>query len=373
VARGLNKFDALAALGRRHITRFAAMYSYNYKPEWFHWVVGDHLQAVIDGACKRLIVCMPPRHGKSELCSRHFPPYYLGLRNGEERSIIASSYNTHLARTFGRSARNITRSMMYQQIFRTTLAKDSGTAASDWALDNGNAYVAAGVNGGVTGLGASVFLVDDPIKDRKQANSAVYRESLKDWFKEVALTRLTPNGSIVIIMTRWHHDDLVGWLLANGEADEWIILKFPAIRTEESNGDGQYEYDIREPGEALWPRWRFPQLRKKMVETHKRWNEDAVLIESKASGKDLLYALQDETNLPVQPVNPVVDKISRASAVSGRFEAGRVHVPISAPWLNAYLTEMEHFPAGGFDDQVDSTTQAIRWLSRYAGAAADSA
>jgi len=356
--------------------------------------------------------------------------------------------------------------MMYQQIFRTTLAKDSGTAASDWALDNGNAYVAAGVNGGVTGLGASVFLVDDPIKDRKQANSAVYRESLKDWFKEVALTRLTPNGSIVIIMTRWHHDDLVGWLLANGEADEWIILKFPAIRTEESNGDGQYEYDIREPGEALWPerygldklerrreemgflsfnclyqqdpqmgddvifkiedfvrdfelndlptfkriisswdtafeakktadysvgtvwgetetayylldvvrgRWRFPQLRKKMVETHKRWNEDAVLIESKASGKDLLYALQDETNLPVQPVNPVVDKISRASAVSGRFEAGRVHVPISAPWLNAYLTEMEHFPAGGFDDQVDSTTQAIRWLSRYAGAAADSA
>ncbi len=469
--------EITAELARRNVIDFCIAAKHDYIPAWFHRTIGDYLGAVVAGEIKRLMIMMPPRHGKSEVCSRTFPAWFLGYRNCEQRSIIAASYNQKLARTFGRAARNKVASPLFSEVFGETLDRTEGSAAADWTLTNGNAYSAAGVNGGITGLGASVFLIDDPIKDRKQADSATYRENLKDWYKEVALTRLTPDGAMIIIMTRWHYDDLVGWLLNEPEwqDEEFEILRFPAIQTEQDSNDPR-PYDRREPGQALWPeryslerlekieeglgplsfnclyqqtpnveggkvldindfvqdyelgdiniptfdddcsvrgipfqrvvsswdtafeskktadysvgtiwgdtgreyylldivrgRWRFPQLKKKMIETHKKWKEDAILIESKASGKDLLYALQDESNLPVQPVNPVVDKVARAAAVSGRFEAGRVHAPRRAPWLRVYLTELEHFPEVAHDDQVDSTTQAIRWMSRYSGSAA---
>lgn len=457
-----NKHDIVAELARRNPINYAVANSKDYIPTWFHKLIGDHLVKVASKEIKRLIIMMPPRHGKSELCSKTYPPWYLGYRNGDLRSIIAASYNKNLARSFGRTGRNKVAGELYQEVFGETLDRQAGTAAADWTLTNGNSYSAAGVAGGITGMGASVFLIDDPIKDRKQADSSTYREALKDWYKEVALTRLTPDGAMVIIMTRWHYDDLVGWLLTEPEwkSENFTVLKFPALQTEHDLDERLY--DKRKPGEALWPgqfsldrlheleeglgpisfnclyqqnptveggavlnindlvadfdldnlpefnriisswdtafenrktsdysvgtiwgdngknyylldivrgRWRFPELKKKMISTNKRWNEDAVLIEAKASGKDLLYELIAETSLPVQSVNPVVDKVNRAAAISGRVEAGRVHIPKVAPWLRVFLTELEHFPKVDHDDQVDSFTQAIRWMSRYSGAA----
>jgi len=110
---------------------------------------------------------------------------------------------------------------------------------------------------------------------------------------------------------------------------------------------------------------RFPELKNKMIEVHKKWNGDAVLIEGKASGKDVIYELKDATDMPIIAINPATDKVSRAAAVSGKYEAGRIHAPRRAHWLRQYLTELEHFPKAAHDDQVDSTTQAIRWMSRY--------
>lgn len=456
----ISQVHLTAELARRNPVDYTCLHNYTYEPVWFHWLIASCLQKVTTGAIKRLIITMPPRHGKSELCSKTFPPWYLGYRNGEQRSIIAASYAARLSHAFGRAGRNMARSPLYSEIFGEHLDRAQGTSKAEWALTNGNTYSAAGVGGGITGFGASVFLIDDPIKDRKQANSAVYREALKDWYKEVALTRLTPDGAMVIIMTRWHYDDLVGWLLTEPEwaGENFTVIKLPAIQTEHDLSDRLY--DNRKPGEALWPerfseeklndiaeglgpmafnclyqqdpkveggqvlnindlrrykaeerpkkfmrtisswdtafeskstsdysvgsiwgdtgknfyllhvvrvRMRFPQLKKLMIATHKQWNEDAILIESKASGKDLIYELQEETDLPVQPVNPVVDKVSRAAAISGRVEAGRVFIPDRAPWLRIFLTELEHFPDVDHDDQVDSFTQAIRWMSRYGG------
>jgi predicted phage terminase large subunit-like protein len=445
---------------RRHPVRLAAALSDRYKPAWFHWLIGDELRNVATGGVNRLIINVPPRHGKSWLCSRVFPPWFLGVRdfNGDPRSIISSSYNASLARSFGRAARNITTHPVYRYVFGTSVDKAYGAAAHDWALTNGNTFACAGVGGGITGLGARVFNVDDPIKDRRQADSAMWRENLKDWFREVALTRLSPDGAIVIVMTRWHYDDLVGWLLRESE-DKWCLIKLPALQTDDAR-----PYDKREPGQALWPErysaaylhdierdmgveafnciyqqdpqpagaavldvasfvfdfmldelpvfvriveswdtafeekrgadfsvgqvWgdtgkdyylvdqvrgqmRFPKLRKAMIELHNKWNGDAVLVEAKASGKDVVYELRDSTNLPLIPIEPQDDKVQRAAAVAGRIEAGRVHLPKHAPWLRDLLTELKHFPKAAHDDQVDALTQAIRWMSRFGSKIAD--
>ena len=417
---------------------------------------------------------MPPRHGKSEICSKHFPAWYNGggaaknLDDIFERSIIAASYNARLARGFGKVARNYARSNLFYDIFGTNLDRQSGTAAGEWALDNGNTYASAGVNGGITGLGASVLLIDDPIKDRKQADSPTWRENLKDWYKEVALTRLTPDGAVVIIMTRWHYDDLVGYLLREHEEENWDQLTFPAIQTEHDMDSRLY--DKRKPGEPLWgnrftiervlelqealgtsfgclyqqdpqteggqvlnvndfvedfkllsspeemmerydfqryvtswdtafeenrtsdysvgstygdtgkayylvdvvrARMRFPTLKKKMKVVQEKWNSDAVLIEKKASGHDIYWELDDTTDLPLIAITPKGDKVARAAAVTGRMEAGRVHIPISAPWKRMFLTELKHFPKVDHDDQVDSYTQAIRWLTKDGGSYVD--
>lgn len=231
---------------RSNLVDYLTAMNHVYQPEWFHWLVADKLRQVVDEECKRLIICMPPRHGKSEMCSKGFPPWYLGVKNSVPRSIIASSYSAKLATSFGRVARNATRHPYYNLAFDTTLDKNIGTAAADWALANGNSYYAAGVGGGITGLGADIFLIDDPIKNRKQADSAVYREDLKDWYKEVALTRLTPNGAVVIIMTRWHYDDPVGWLLREFPEETWDVITLPAIQTEHDLSTRLY--DPREPG-----------------------------------------------------------------------------------------------------------------------------
>lgn len=456
----ISQSEAIGELARRNLVDFGCVVNQRYDPQWFHWTIGEYLQEVVHGNIDRLILCVPPRHGKSTLCSRFLPAWYLGtVSNGTERNIIAASYNMRLVRAFGRYARNIANSNLYYEIFGEKLDRNSGTAAADWALTNQNAYAAAGVGGGITGLGADIFLIDDPIKDRKQANSPTYRENLKDWYKEVALTRLTPEGAMIIIMTRWHHDDLVGWLLSEWPEENWTVVKFPALQVEENGRP----YDPRKVGEALWPdkfseeilkrreeemgplefncvyqqdpkvaegavlnitdliqdfeldklpefkrivsswdtafektktadysvgiifgetkngyyvidvirgRWRFPELKQKMIATQLRWNADSVLIEAKASGKDLLYELRNETTMPIQPVNPTTDKVSRAAAISGRLEAGRVHIPKRAVWLRHFLTEMEHFPAVDHDDQVDAFAQGIRWMTRYGGAAA---
>lgn len=222
---------------RRSFGAFMKYMSQGYEEAWFHTKIIEALERVERGECRRLMVCMPPRHGKSELCSRHFPAWYLG-RN-PKKEIIAASYNSDLATDFGREVRNIVASPEYGHLFPFTKLAEDAQAANRWNTREGGKYVAAGVGTSITGRGADILLVDDAFKDRKEADSELRREDVWAWYTSTAYTRLMPGACVIIITTRWHEDDLAGRLLAEQETgDRWELLSFPATN---------------ENGEALWP------------------------------------------------------------------------------------------------------------------------
>jgi predicted phage terminase large subunit-like protein len=202
-----------------------------------HRLIADKLEAVERGEIDRLAIFMPPRHGKSELASRRFPAWYLG-RN-PTRQIIAASYNSDLASDFGREVRNIVASPEYGAVFNTRLREDS-RAAERWNTEQGGAYVAAGVGTAVTGRGAHILLIDDPLKDREEADSEIRRQRVWEWYTSTAYTRLMPGGAVILIQTRWHEDDLAGRLLSQPGGDTWEVLELPALD---------------QAGKALWPEW----------------------------------------------------------------------------------------------------------------------
>jgi predicted phage terminase large subunit-like protein len=232
-------------LARRRLVDFIRYTFPNYQAAAHHHLIADRLEAVERGDIDRLMITLPPRHGKSELASRRFPAWFLG-RN-PDLSVIAASYNSDLANDFGREVRNIVSSQEYGAVFQTALAQDS-KAANRWHTQTGGAYVAAGVGTAVTGRGADILLIDDPLKDREEADSEIRRQRVWDWYTSTAYTRLAPGGRIIVIQTRWHEDDLSGRLLAemkNGK-DRWELLSLPAIGSD---------------GMALWPdRYPLPAL-----------------------------------------------------------------------------------------------------------------
>lgn len=229
-----------------------------YEAAPHHRLIAEKLEAVERGEIKRLMIAMPPRHGKSELASRRFPSWFMGRQPGKQ--IIAASYNSDLANDFGREVRNIVNSPEFSALFKASLAQDS-KAANRWHTDQGGMYVAAGVGTAITGRGADVLLIDDPFKDRQEADSELQRQRVWDWYTSTAYTRLMPGGAVVVINTRWHDDDLSGRLLLEQESggDKWELLSLPAISPQ---------------GEPLWPEWypldRLEQI--KSVLPARDWN-----------------------------------------------------------------------------------------------------
>lgn len=232
---------------------------------WHHRLLCDKLEAFERGDIKRLIICMPPRHGKSELASRRLPAWALG-RNPNKK-IIACSYAADLALDMSRDTKRIVQSECYQVVFQDTrlpgshVVSDSRQAykntADQWQIVGYQGqYLARGVGGGITGKGGDLLIVDDPIKDDKQAQSETERENIWRWYTKVLKTRRSKDAGIMIIMTRWHMDDLVGRLVLQAEndpdADQWEVLTLPGIAEE---GGGHPE-DPRKPGEALWPSFK---------------------------------------------------------------------------------------------------------------------
>ncbi len=229
-------------LARRSLSRFVRYVFPTFRENWHHSLIISKLEAVERGEIRKLIITVPPRHGKSEISSINFPAWYFG-RN-PSKSIIAASYSSDLAVTFGRKARNLVASPEYKVLFpEITLAEDS-KAAGQWNTNRKGEYTAVGVGGSITGRGAHVFLIDDPVKNKEEAMSPVVQESVWEWYTSVARTRLTPDGAIVIIMTRWTDGDLVGRIRAT-QGDEWDIVDLPAI--------AEVHEEHRAQGEALWP------------------------------------------------------------------------------------------------------------------------
>lgn len=198
-------------------------------------LIARKLEAVERGDIRRLMIFMPPRHGKSMLVSEFFPAWYLG-RN-PEHYVIASSYAQELAEDFGRKVRNQLLDPVYQSIFPGVGARTDSTSAKRFHTTQNGVYYAVGVGGAITGRGANLLLIDDPIKNREDAESETIRRKMKDWYTSTAYTRLMPDARVVIINTRWHEDDLSGWLQAEHKHENWDVVCLPAIR-----GD-----------KALWP------------------------------------------------------------------------------------------------------------------------
>lgn len=192
------------------------------------------------------MVFMPPGSAKSTYASVLFPPWILA--QNPKLTIIAASHTVELAERFGRRVRNLISE--HGRILGYNLAPDS-QAAGRWDTAQGGEYFAAGVRGPITGRRADLALIDDPVKSREEADSEIIRERVKDWYVNDLYTRLKPGGRVVLIQTRWHEDDLGGWLLdfAKQGGDKWEVLSLPAIA--EVNDPLH-----RKVGQPLWPEWQ---------------------------------------------------------------------------------------------------------------------
>ena len=236
------KERARRELARRKLLDFIKFNFPEYKTNWHHRLIAEKLEAVERGECKRLIITIPPRHGKSELVSVQFPPWLIG--RDKNRNIIQASYAADLATDFGRQVRNLIAGESYSRLFpNVSLAEDS-QAKGKWNTNGRGAYNAVGIGGATTGKGADFLIIDDYCKNRQDAESETIRESTWQWYTSTARTRLSPQGAIVVLATRWHDDDLIGRILKSENAHLWDVVHLPAIATQDE--------EQRKEGEALW-------------------------------------------------------------------------------------------------------------------------
>jgi len=206
-----------------------------YRPSKHHRVLGAALEKVEEGAYLRLQVTMPPRHGKTKLASHLFAAWYIGRH--PENSMIVATYSEKFAWDHGRAVRTIIRSSLYKQVFPHIKLKPGSQSVDRLEIVGGGILFFLGRGSGITGRGADVILLDDPLKDRREADSPTIREQLWAWYTQVLQTRLmTKNGAIVIIQTRWHEDDLIGRLTdplnpsyVEAEAEKWRVIEMPAL------------------------------------------------------------------------------------------------------------------------------------------------
>lgn len=236
-----------------------------FKWDWDYLnYIQEHLDKVTSGEIDRLMIFLPPRHGKSEMVTVRYPVWR--LEREPEMRVIVGAYNLDFATYFSRKAKRIADTRM-------ELARDR-QATVDWETIVGGGMRAAGVGSGITGRGGNLIVIDDPIKSRKEANSRAYREAIYNWYKDDLYTRLEPGGAIILIQTRWHEDDLGGRLLAEG-GDEWTVISLPALAGDEDPLG-------RSPGAALCP---------------ERFDEDALARIKRNLGLSF-FALYQQTPMP---------------------------------------------------------------------------
>jgi len=256
-------------LAKRNLLAFVMRYEPTYLAGWVHKVICRELmefsEQVVRGEAPRLMITMPPRHGKSMLASQYWPAWHLG--NHPSHEFINTSYAQSLQMDFSRKIQELVKEDDYHLLFGNLGVTKKNEAIERWSLYDfdkgkrtGGGVLAAGVGGPITGRGAHIFLIDDPVKNREEAESTTIRETAKSWYSSTAYTRLAPGAGIVVIQTRWHDDDLSGHLLSemreaekemaadpNNEwpedADRWKTIDFPAIAT--------FDEKYRATGEAL--------------------------------------------------------------------------------------------------------------------------
>lgn len=268
--------NSLARKSLRHFTRETFP---GYDENWHHTLLCERIENWAFGDCDRLIIEIPPRHGKSEIVSRRLPAYIFG--RDPDAKIIATSYGADLAKRMNRDVQRIIDSPRYRDIFpntelmgKTRIADPSYnyTRTTDYfeIINNTGSYTCAGVGGAITGMGFTHGIIDDPYKNRAEANSPTIRRKIWEWFTSTFYTRKQGVGKILITMTRWHESDLAGQLQFlqenDPDADKWEIISMPALAEKNSK--------YRDIGDPLWPqRYGLEDLRKtKAVLGTYEWN-----------------------------------------------------------------------------------------------------
>lgn len=241
--------ESIALQAKRELAKRSFKYylEYIHRGRYSHMphteLICNELQPIIDGEERYIIVEMPPRHGKSMTISESFPSYFIG-KNPYKR-VIASAYSDNLARKFGRLNR-VKLMEVGEELFDVGLSR-SNNNVNNWTLDNNvGGMVSSGVGGTITGEGADLLIIDDPIKNNQEAQSETMRNKVWDEWESTLSTRLHKGASVIVVMTRWHEDDLIGRLLERSPHD-WKRIRLPAIAEDEDDLLG------REMGQALAP------------------------------------------------------------------------------------------------------------------------
>jgi predicted phage terminase large subunit-like protein len=238
--------DSLAAFCRFTYRRFQ-------QPKHISYII-EHLEALERGECDRILLSLPPRHGKSWLCSWFFPAWFLGRH--PEQSVIHVSYGQALANDFGLKIRNTLADSRYGRIFPRAELRTDSHAVQRFSMSAGGNYYGLGYGGPVTGRGCELLIIDDAVKSMAEATSEAKRQTLRSYYESTLVTRLEPGARVVVIGTRWHENDLLGWLERESE-DKWTVIKLPAV-AEPGDPLGRRE------GAALWPeRFNASELAKK--------------------------------------------------------------------------------------------------------------
>jgi predicted phage terminase large subunit-like protein len=291
---------------RNNLLTFSQCVDKTYIANWHHYLIAKKLEEAYEkiqrGEKVRLMINLPPRAGKSRLATQLFPAWVLG--KSPELEFMVTSYSADLASKFGLATKDVMTNEKYQAIFPDVRLRKDSKSKADWKVKQGGSYHAVGVGGSLTGMGANCAIIDDPLKNREEAESKLIRDKIYDWYTSTLYTRLQGYGAVIVILTRWHDDDLAGKLLYEDEqrrergeqTEDWEVLKFPALATEDEDwGEGIR----RKEGEALWP-WRFPK--DKMLQTKDTvglydwaalYQQDPVLAETQEFKADMFQYYTD--------------------------------------------------------------------------------
>jgi len=246
---------------RASLIKFVKESLLEYRESWVHIDICNRLEKfsreVVLERSPRLMIFMPPRHGKSFIVSERFPVWH--LCHNPTHQIIMATYGQTLSDKFSKRARSLSRSELVKNTFPDFDLDSEKQAIQEWETNKGGAYRSVGIGGGVTGTGCNILIIDDPIKNAMEANSKSKRENDWEWYATTAYTRLMPGAGICVIQTRWHEDDLSGRLISamkSEDGDKWEIASYPAI--------AEVEDDRRKVGEALHPE-RYSQQRLSII------------------------------------------------------------------------------------------------------------
>jgi hypothetical protein len=293
----------------------------DYYPSWHHEVLAKELQNfLLDPKLKKMAVFMPPQHGKSELTSRLFPAFALGVN--ANLKIALASYSSDLANGFNRDIQRNIDQPEYREIFPNTEINSKNVITTQSWLRNSEIFEivnkkgffkSVGVGGGLTGRSVDLGIIDDPIKDEMEAKSETIRENVWNWYTSVFLTRLHNNSKQLLIMTRWHEDDLAGRILnpdINPRHHEWKVVQFEAIKENDSNYD-----DPRNIGEALWSeRHNLDSLLdKKSIspETFAAQYEEAIIVDARKPSEFKAEHVEKAINIPLDYVNEQLAEVPK--------------------------------------------------------------